>query len=1096
MPMDTPAGSAVKFPGFDQADVFALGVPAADKSNVTVVVTADVNKDGRPDIVNVQVNGHLSVMLNPGGENLGALAVTSDNASAVSTRLVEYAEAADVNGDGYPDLVAVDYRSNSLLVFLNQKDGTFGAVQIVSLAFSSGASIYYGGIAVGDFNGDGVLDIAAYAMTPGYSASNSTSTAFELVVYPGKGDGTFKQPLEEQYTLLDSFGTTLPHQVAVADVNHDGNLDILMMAGGFNDYTHLEEVYVMTLLGNGAGVFTHPPIELPTSGAIAVGIADGAIVGGIKVADLDGDGNLDVLFANCENQNLYESLGNGDGTFRDSTTPITTFGYPNTLAFADVTGDGILDTIEYGNGYTAIYAGLGKGAFAQTPTLIDGSMAAFAPGEPADFDGDGQLDIVRTDEVTDFTSLFLQKKGVFNVSPVLTAPGSPAGFFQVVAKGDFNGDGVPDVVAIDYTAYWSNTQRHYPYPDIVIGLNDGKGNFTYKTAVDHDTLYSIEAGDSDSGLLLPETGDFNGDGISDLLINTDQGLYIALSSGPGKFATPQPVGLSPAPKCAISRVDIGDLNGDGKKDIVVAYPGDGSCYSGSATPSGVYGMLGNGKGSFTAKFSAMGASAYLPKLIDFNGDGVPDLALADDNSEEFAFDFIVAPGNGDGTFNTSAATHPVPQGMAVVSIAVGDFNKDGKQDLTVGTLFQNFMSDTTGVMTLAGNGDFTFGSPTMYPFGAYPYALEYADFNGDGKPDLAMNVGWNFFLGLPFFSNFGYLVNQGDGTFGGFQSSVATTYDYGGFFYAGDYNGYASLLVDDFNGDGALDALSVLNYDEDYHMSSTLFLNAGAVKFTLKAPAAQVDQGSPITLTANVAHSVGTKTPSGAVKFFDNGTMVDTEELSGGVATYLAANPAIGAHAFTASYSGDDNFNAASAGAAVNVSVQPLAPAFALDKPAPSILSVLGGGSGTVALTLSSNATFNGAITLSCSGAPDKATCAIEPGSVTLAGNQTAKATLKLSTTAATTAAALPLSAPGALRGGATLAGLLLLLAPARIRRVRRIWLALLLLAVTGFAVTATGCGGDSPKVTPGTPTGQSTLTVTATSGGETQTQTITLNVQ
>jgi hypothetical protein len=1098
-PMDTPAGSAVKFPGFAQADAMTRGVPAADRSNVVAVVTADVNKDGRTDIVNVQLNGHVSVLLNPGGENLRTLAISSENTSAVGNRFVKFATAADVNGDGYPDLLALDYSSNSVLVFLNQKDGTFGAAQTVQLSFLSGASLLNlgsGGMAVGDFNGDGALDLAAYVLTPGYSTGNSATTAFELVIYPGNGDGTFKQPLEEQYTLLDSFGATMPGQAAIADVNRDGNLDLLIMAGGFNDYTHLQETYVMTLLGDGAGGFTHPPIELPTSGAIAVDIGDGAIAGGMKVVDLDGDGNLDVLFANCENQNLYESLGNGDGTFHNSTTPITTFGYPNALAFADVTGDGIIDTIEYGNGYTAIYAGLGKGKFAQTPTLIDGSLAGLAPGEPADFDGDGQLDIARTDQVTGITSIFLQKNGVFHVSPVLSMPGSTPSFFQAVAKGDFNGDGVPDVVAIDNTALFNNTQQHYPYPDIVVGLNDGKGNFTYKVAVDHETLYSIEAGDSDSGLLLPETGDLNGDGISDLLINTDQGLYVALSSGPGEFGAPKPIVLSPVPQCNTSRIDIGDLNGDDKKDIVVAYPGDASCYTNGPTPSGMYVLTGNGDGTFTAKFTPFGASAYLPKLIDFNGDGKLDLALADDNSDEFAFDFMVVPGNGDGTFNFGAATHPLPSGTAVTSIAVGDFNKDGKQDLTVGTLFRNFMPDTTGAMTLAGNGDFTFGEPKMYPFGAYPYALEYADFNGDGKPDLAMNVGWNFFLGEPFFSNFGYLINQGDGTFGDFQSSVATTFDLGGFFYGGDYNGYASLLVDDFNGDGAVDALSVLNYDGDYHISSTLFLNAGAVKFALKAAATQVDEGSPITLTATVAHSVGAGTPTGKVEFYDNGALVDTEELSGGVATYVAANPAVGAHAFTASYSGDDSFNAASAGAAVNVSVQTLAPAFSLDQPTPSILSVLSGSSGTVSLKLSSNATFNGKVSLSCSGAPDKATCTIEPGSVTLAGNQTATATLKLTTTGTATAMACPAAVPGALQGAAALAGLLMLLSPGRIRRARRIWLAVLVLGIAAVSVTATGCGGDGHKTVPGTPTGQSTLTVTATSGGTTQTQTITLNVQ
>ncbi|HEY9126913.1 MAG TPA: FG-GAP-like repeat-containing protein, partial [Acidobacteriaceae bacterium] len=588
-----------------------------------------------------------------------------------------------------------------------------------------------------------------------------------------------------------------------------------------------------------------------------------------------------------------------------------------------------------------------------------------------------------------------------------------------------------------------------------------------------------------------------------LLLTDENGhLWIALSTGPAQFAAPTQVAISVATKCRFSRADIGDINGDGKQDLVLAYPGDSSCSSGS-TDSGVMSLLSNGDGTFAAKFSAVGSSAYLPKLIDFNGDGKLDLALSDVNSDEFAFDFFVIPGNGDGTFATGSAVRPLASGTAVTSIMAGDFDGDGKQDLTVGTLFRedepfHFLPNTTGIETLAGKGDFTFGEPAMYAFGGYPFDGQYGDFNGDGKPDLAMNIGYDLFQKSPILSSFGYMVNQGDGTFGAFQPSVSTVYDTGGFFYAGDYNEYGTLSVGDFNGDGAIDVLSALDYDETFHYASQLYLNSGAVSFSLAANAGTVDQDSPITVTASVKATVGTKTPSGKVSFFDNGVQVAALDITSSDAVYVDSNPAVGAHLYTATYTGDANFNAATAKAAVNVVVNQLAPAFTLAKPASSSLSVLAGSSGTLQLSVNTNATFNGSIALSCSGAPSLAKCAIDPATLALGGNQNGAATLTITTQGTTTQKAAVDGAPKLLPGAGalSLATLLIVVWPSRMRRARRMWMVVILGAAAAFSMGMAGCGGGSSKQIPGTPTGSYTITITATSGSATQSQTVTLNVQ
>ena len=181
--------------------------------------------------------------------------------------------------------------------------------------------------------------------------------------------------------------------------------------------------------------------------------------------------------------------------------------------------------------------------------------------------------------------------------------------------------------------------------------------------------------------------------------------------------------------------------------------------------------------SFNNTFYAVGATPYSVAVGDFNGDGKPDLAVTNYSS----FSVSVLLGNGEGTFQPAVnyATGNYP-----FSVAVGDFNGDGKLDLVVA----NFGGNSVSV--LLGNGDGTFQPAVLYAAGSNPISVAVGDFNGDGKLDLAVADYANF-------SNVSVLLGNGDGTF---QPAVS---------YASGSEA-RSVAVGDFNGDGQLD-LAVAN---------------------------------------------------------------------------------------------------------------------------------------------------------------------------------------------------------------------------------------------------------------------------------------------
>ncbi len=265
-------------------------------------------------------------------------------------------------------------------------------------------------------------------------------------------------------------------------------------------------------------------------------------------------------------------------------------------------------------------------------------------------------------------------------------------------------------------------------------------------------------------------GDFNGDGKLDLAVAnySSNDVSVLLGNGDGTFQSAVNYGAGAQPLS----VAIGDFNGDGKLDFVVA----NSAWSGG--PGSVSVFLGNGDGTFQpAVNSGAGSNPYSVAVGDFNRDGKLDLVVADNAINGGAAGVGVLLGNGDGTFQP---TVNYEVGSNPYSVAVGDFNRDGKLDMAVADSAAN--GGTSGVSVLLGSGDGTFQPAQIYDSGgSFALSVAVADFNRDGKLDLVVANG----------SSVGMLLGNGDGTF----RAAQVIYD------AGNY----ALSVGDFNGDARLD---------------------------------------------------------------------------------------------------------------------------------------------------------------------------------------------------------------------------------------------------------------------------------------------------
>ncbi|MGC2559215.1 MAG: FG-GAP-like repeat-containing protein, partial [Terriglobales bacterium] len=519
----------------------------------------------------------------------------------------------------------------------------------------------------------------------------------------------------------------------------------------------------------------------------ATGYEPGAVITG----DFNGDGKQDLAVANWIGSSVSVYLGKGNGTFE---APITTSvpNYASVIVAADFNGDHKLDLAVTSNSTNAVYIllGRGDGSFESpvtysTPNDTIGIVAA-------DFNRDGHIDLAIADTYGNDVYVMLgQGDGAFKAGMSFAAGEVPV---ELVA-GDFNGDGILDLAVTD------GPDCGCAYMSVLLGNGDGTfqgplttsipgagsivaGDFNQDGKLDvaiDDGLTMIFLGNG-NGTFQPvvqygtaggaeafATGDFNRDGAIDLVITNFNGnnatnISTLLGNGDGTFGrvAAYATGTSPGPIVST------DFDGDGIPDLAVA----------NVLGNNVSVFLGKGGGKFASAVNYSVSAAGATVSADFNGDGRPDIATLNYSGGTVS----VILNQGDGTFG---AYKDYSAGKNPEALVAGDFNRDGNIDLIVG--------NSAGLALLLGNGKGGFAAPVVIGTGLSPTGIAVGDFNHDGKLDLAT---------VSFSASSSYvsvLLGNGDGTFG-----PAVNYS------AGGYEPVA-VMAEDFNHDGKVD-LAVLTY--------------------------------------------------------------------------------------------------------------------------------------------------------------------------------------------------------------------------------------------------------------------------------------------
>ena len=629
---------------------------------------------------------------------------------------------ADFNSDGKLDMAVANYSDNTVSVFLGKPDGTFDRNADYVVGVEPDA------LAVGDFNGDGRPDLAVTNQN-----CNNACGATSVSILLNKGDGTFWPPVPY---MTD----TDPVSVVTGDFNGDGRLDIAVS----NAISSVQRVpgEVSIYLNNGDGTFrlsgkysAGPAAgQLTTvvlagdskasvavtnfvsiSGLNAVSIlrnnGDGTLAfpvfydtgkGPLSVAsaDFNQDGIADLAVVNGADNTISILLGKSNGTFAGKVDYPTEFG-PNRLAVADLNHDGRADlvvsarTADTGGGAISILLSKGDGTFQTTVSFITGNNPfSLVTG---DFNHDGKLDVAFTNgDVDRFSVLLGNGDGTF---PSYAA--YPVGFEPVaMAAADLNGDSWLDLVVADYGS---------DMVSVLFGTWDGRlvMQGTYRV------------GANPSGIAIV---DLDQDGKPDIVVsNSADNTISILYNGGGVFTSTAriPVGTSPG------GIAVADFNGDHIPDLAVTNTGDNTV--------SILFNLGN-KQFRTSRPYLTGPGPTSVVAADLNGDGKADLAIANYNSPLRENDpgFIsVLLNRGDGTFLDKVDYQTAHNPTALV---VGDFNGDGKLDLAAAANL-----DRVGIVSVfLGNGDGTLQHAADYREGFGIASLAAADFNGDGKCDLAV----------------------------------------------------------------------------------------------------------------------------------------------------------------------------------------------------------------------------------------------------------------------------------------------------------------------------------------------------------------------
>lgn len=768
--------------------------PCQSATGPNQLLVADFNGDGYPDYaaVNQSADQVLAYVYQP------SLGCYTQVGTYVTAGYPEGVVVADFNGDGNPDLAIANEYMNIITMLLGHGDGTFTKSTVTTSTYSNVV------MASADFNGDGIPDLLAYSQ---YGNS--------IVILLGKGDGTF--------TAAPAIAFNNFRSVVAGDFNGDGKTDLVVA-----NYLGAVEFYS----GNGDGTFA--------SGTSAYQVPNSAFISSMGVADFNGDGKLDLAVTSAASLSSGSGevtiyLGNGNGTFTAAGSAVIS-NFTGQTQVADFNLDGIPD-VAVGTGSEAtVLLGHGDGTFNSPSYIANPGNLFYAGFAVADLDGDGRPDVLYTAQ-----SPSGSVQVYFGLTkPMMTASTPPISIAPTVgqhlAVAGYSGDatstsavstpitlfGTPltSATTLDVSANGSAVSTVSPGTKVTLTATVTGGGHTL-TSGQVDFCDAGAPSCTDIHLLGVAQLTSNGTAILNLIPGPGNHSYkaIFLANGFGTLSASPVATLTvtaPASSLAQTTTTIAQSGSIGNYTLTATVNGVGSMapltgnvsfldtsYSNSVLATAAVSADTPGLNWDSLSSTPLTNVAWLiSRAGDFNGDGVPDLAVVNPNVEAVT----ILLGNGDGTFKT-AATLPLTTYPA--AIVAGDFNGDGKLDLAVSSSGPNYNSPGT-LSIFLGNGDGTFTAG--YSGTGFASVIAAADFDGDGKLDLLIS------------NNGGteVLFGKGDGTF----TTGPTVGSFG------------TLAVADLNGDGISDLVvgyTTTNSSGVYTYITQVYLGKGDGTFNAGA---------------------------------------------------------------------------------------------------------------------------------------------------------------------------------------------------------------------------------------------------------------------
>ncbi|HSD46184.1 MAG TPA: FG-GAP-like repeat-containing protein [Pyrinomonadaceae bacterium] len=524
-----PGNATASFSGIQE---FVTGDGAA------FVTMGDLNGDGRLDLATANfVLNTVSVLLNTTASGAAAASFTARKEIATDTGPI-FVTTADVNGDGKSDLAVANFNSNDVSVLLNNTaPGSLTASFVAKQDFATGNAPLF--IAVNDLNGDGTLDLAVANLN-----SSTVSVLLNTVDPAGSALG-----FSARQDLDTGPG---PRSVALGDVNGDGKPDVAVADVGANAVSVL-----LNTTAPGAAISAFAPKQDVATGTNPVSVTTG---------DLNSDGQLDLAVANINSNTISVLLNN---TAPGAATPnfsakqdLATSDNPLFVTASDLNGDGKLDLVVANLVSTVSVLlntttpGATSIAFADKQDFPTGDGPRFV--SVADFNGDGKHDLAVANLNSNTVAVLLNTT-VPGADVVTFGPlhDFPVGIRPIsIAVGDLNGDGKPDMAVANILTNTVSVLLNTTIPGATAASFSARHDFATNF-----TPSSISAGDlNGDGRLDVAVADSNADNVSVLLNTTVPG-----ADAPS-FAMKEDFATSNRPIAVTS----GDLNGDGRLDLIVA----------------------------------------------------------------------------------------------------------------------------------------------------------------------------------------------------------------------------------------------------------------------------------------------------------------------------------------------------------------------------------------------------------------------------------------------------------------------------------------------------------------------------------------------